>query len=63
MYSKPVPLSGPKIWDIAVPAQCRHLRKLVACFFAFIVKKTKLDALRDAGKQREIYARAVVGSA
>ena len=63
MNSKTVVLTGTKTGKIAVPAERRHLGQLPACLMSFVVEKTKLHALSDAGEDGEIHAGSVIGGA
>jgi hypothetical protein len=63
MHAEAVALTGPDVRQVAVPAECRHLWKIDACFLAALVEQAELDTLGSFGKQRKVSADAVERSA
>jgi len=60
VYSKSIFLSGPKARKISVPTERGHFGKVIPCLSSEIIEETKLDAIRNTGKQREVYAVSVI---
>lgn len=63
MNSESVFLTGLQPGEVTMPAKCGHFGKFPTRFAVRIVEETQFDPLRDAGKQREIHAGAVVRGA